>query len=202
MTTKASENSLTHNQRCFVNEYLVDRNATRAYLQAYPSVKKENTARAAASRLLANVKVWAEVEKGLKEQQKRTEITADDTLRETARVAFSDIRKLFNEDGSMKSIHELDEATAAAVSGVDLIVQKSMQGEDGNEVLLGVKKIKLWDKVSALEKLGKHFKLFVERKEVTGKDGDPIQHEHGMSEAAQALLDDIIGTTTDSPAGG
>lgn len=52
---------MTDNQKRFADEYLIDGNATRAYKAAYPSVKKDNTAAAAASRLLKNVNVAAYV---------------------------------------------------------------------------------------------------------------------------------------------
>lgn len=48
---------MTEKQKRFCEEYLIDCNATRAYLVAYPSVKKESTAAQAGSRLLRNVKV-------------------------------------------------------------------------------------------------------------------------------------------------
>jgi len=45
----------------------------------------------------------------------------------------------------------------------------------------------------------KRFEGWVEKKkhEHTGEDGKPIQHEHGLSEAAQGLLDEIIGSVDD-----
>lgn len=49
--------SVTEKQRRFCDEYLIDLNATRAYKAAYPNVKKDGTAAAAAARLLRNVKV-------------------------------------------------------------------------------------------------------------------------------------------------
>lgn len=48
---------MTEKQRRFCDEYLIDLNATRAYKAAYPNVKKDETAKAAASRLLTFVNV-------------------------------------------------------------------------------------------------------------------------------------------------
>ena len=48
---------MTEKQKIFADEYLIDLNATRAYLVAYPSVKRDEVARAAASRMLTNVNV-------------------------------------------------------------------------------------------------------------------------------------------------
>ncbi len=58
---------MTPNQRIFADEYLKDRNATRAYAAAYPRIKNPDVARAAGARLLANVNVSAYVQRRLDE---------------------------------------------------------------------------------------------------------------------------------------
>ena len=68
---------LTGQQQAFVNEYLVDRNASAAARRAGYS---EKTANVQGSRLLTNVNVSAAVEKGMKKLQKRTEITAETVI--------------------------------------------------------------------------------------------------------------------------
>lgn len=47
---------MTEKQKIFADEYLIDLNATRAYLVAYPRVKNENTAAVNGSKLLRNTK--------------------------------------------------------------------------------------------------------------------------------------------------
>ena len=66
---------MTEKQKRFCDEYLVDLNATRAYMVAYPHVKNEKTAAAAASRLLRNVKVKAYIDEQL--EKLHSEKTAD-----------------------------------------------------------------------------------------------------------------------------
>ncbi len=78
--------TLTKNQKIFVNEYLIARNGTRAYLHAYPHVKNENVAAVNANRLLRNAKIEAVIDNALEKQQKRTEITADQVLTNIKRV--------------------------------------------------------------------------------------------------------------------
>ena len=80
---------MTKKQKRFVNEYLIDLNATRAYKVAYPSVKKDETAAQAGSRMLRNVKVAAYIQERMEERQKRTEITQDRVLQELAAIAFA-----------------------------------------------------------------------------------------------------------------
>lgn len=48
---------MTDAQKRFADEYLIDCNATRAYLAAYPAVKRSETARTNGSRLLAKANI-------------------------------------------------------------------------------------------------------------------------------------------------
>ena len=56
---RRNANGLTDNQQAFCDEYLIDRNATRAYKAAYPRVKNDETAKACGSRLLTKANVSA-----------------------------------------------------------------------------------------------------------------------------------------------
>ena len=79
---------MTDAQKRFCDEYLINFNATRAYKMAYPSCKKDETANAASSRLLRNVKVKEYIYEKQKEMQKRTEVTQDMVINELAKIAF------------------------------------------------------------------------------------------------------------------
>ena len=56
---------MTEKQRRFCDEYLTDLNVTRAYREAYPTVKRDETACQAGSRLLRNVNVRAYIDERL-----------------------------------------------------------------------------------------------------------------------------------------
>lgn len=90
-------------------------------------------------------------------------ITRERVLREIARLAFSDPRRLFDEEGNLKPVHELDDDTAAAVESIDVSVLPRSSG--GHQT----RKVKLWDKKSALAKLGEHLGLFKESAAVSGE---------------------------------
>ena len=77
----ADDNKLNPNQQIFCDEYLIDRNATRAYRKAYPNVKSDDVAKAAGSRLLANVNVSAYLD-DQKEQMHRDTIASAAEIRE------------------------------------------------------------------------------------------------------------------------
>lgn len=86
-------------------------------------------------------------------------LTAERVLKEIERVAFSDTRKLHNEDGSLKRIQDWDNDTAAAVSGVKITELFAGRGED-REQIGTTKEVKLWDKMSGLTMAAKHLGLF------------------------------------------
>lgn len=79
---------LTEKQRRFCEEYLIDLNATRAYMAAYPSTKKESTASVCAAKLLRNVKVQNFLQELRQERQERTQITQDEVLAAIKDIAF------------------------------------------------------------------------------------------------------------------
>ena len=106
---------MTDAQKRFCDEYLIDINATRAYKVAYPRCKKEETANAASSRMLRNVKVQEYISKKQQEIEKRTEITQDMVIKELAKIAFLDIRKLYTENGQLKNISDIYIDTSWAI---------------------------------------------------------------------------------------
>lgn len=77
---------MTRKQKIFADEYLIDLNATRAYKVAYPSVKNDATAAAAAVRLLRNVKVREYIEKRLAEKEDALIAKQDEVLQTLTRV--------------------------------------------------------------------------------------------------------------------
>ena len=165
---------MTEKQKIFADEYLIDLNATRAYRVAYPSVKKDETAAAAAARMLRNVKVAAYIQERMQERQKRTEITQDRVLQELAAIAFAkatDYAEIKNECVRIKDTEELDEQQARAIAGI----------EEGK---FGIK-VKLNDKEKALELLGRHLGMFKDKLEVSGleeekkKLGDILEQLRG-----------------------
>lgn len=81
---------LTDKQKRFCEEYLIDRNATQAYIRAGYSVKKKITAEQNSSKLLKNTKVQAYLTELSEHQAERTQITADIVLKELAKIALTE----------------------------------------------------------------------------------------------------------------
>lgn len=150
---------LTPKQERFAQEYVVDLNATQAAIRAGYS---EDTARAQASRLLLNVDIQAHVEKARKEQTQRTGVDADTILFELLRIARSDLGQAFDDNGNLLPIKEIPEDVRRAISGVETF--EEFDGHGSERVKVGeTRKLKFWDKTRALELLGKHLGLYVER---------------------------------------
>lgn len=169
-------NVLTPQQALFVEEYLVDRNATQAAIRAKYSPK---SAAAQASELLKVPKVAKAVAAGIAARTQRLEISGDRVLQELAKIAFVDLRKAVRWGKSPNGLgaypvelvpsEELDDDTAAAVSEVALTET-------------GVK-IKLHDKRAALVDLGKHLGLFVDRVKID----NPEEIARGIAAAQKAI---------------
>ena len=140
-------------QARFIVEYLRDRNGKQAAIRAGYS-PRHATVRGAA--LLANANVRALVNEKLNEQQDRLQVKADDVLRELMRVALCDIAQVFDEGGRLKPIHQIGEEARRAISSVEVLEARGE--EDGV-----VRKIRFWSKLDALDKLGKHLRLFGEQ---------------------------------------
>lgn len=166
---------LTSKQQAFVNEYLVDLNATQAAMRAGYS---KRTAQWQGPQLLRKTHVAAAISEAKARRAARVEITQDRVLEEIARLALFDIRKLVNDDGTPRPLQELDDDTAAAIGGIDI-------ARVGNaEVGVGeVLKFKLIDKARALEMLGKHLGIF---------EKDNKQKGQGAAAELAALLSGVV----------
>lgn len=92
MEPRASVAGLSELEARFVQEFIVDMNATQAYLRSKPGAK-ETSARTESSRLLAKPNVAAAVRVAIEERSKRTEITADRAVREAWAIMTADPRE-------------------------------------------------------------------------------------------------------------
>ena len=170
---------MTEKQKIFADEYLIDLNATRAYRAAYPSVKKDETAKSAGSRMLTNVNVAAYISERMQERQQRTEITQDFVLRELmaiASVKATDYARVVEKDamteveGEMIQLYDKD-GNPVKYRTVEPILTEELT-ETQQKALAVIKKgrdgfeIKPYDKVKVLELLGKHLGMWTDKVEL------------------------------------
>jgi len=142
------KHKLTPKQKRFIEEYLVDLNGTQAAIRAGYSAK---TANRIATENLSKPVIANEIQKEQQKRSKRTEIEQDRVLQEEARLAFSDIRQIFNKDGCLIQPHLLPEDIARSVSGIDVITTTTKDGDTTTTY-----KYRFWDKGSALQRVEKH----------------------------------------------
>lgn len=158
-------------RRRFALEFLKDLNATQAALRAGYSPK---TANEQGCQLLANINVQLLIQQAMDARSQRTEITVDRVLQEVARLAFADLRALYDEHGKLKPITQLDDDTAATVAGFE-VLRRLEPGPNGEPLPLEVVKLKTWDKTANLTLLMRHLKLLTDKMEHSGDPDRPIQ---------------------------
>lgn len=158
---------LNHLQSMFVREYLIDLNATAAYKRAGYS-GAGNVAESAAARLLRNVQVASAIKNAMDSRASKLELTAERVLQEVARIAFFDVRKVYDAAGNLKAPGDWDDDIAAAMAGLDVTEEFTGKGE-ARESSGFTKKVKAWDKVSALTLAMRHKGMLNDKLELGGK---------------------------------
>ena len=152
---------MTPKQARFVDEYLIDLNASAAYLRAGYKTGNSNVC---GSRLLANASIQAAIQSAQAKLADRTGITQDRVLRELSRVAFGNKRDLMTWGPGGVSL--IDSATLTDDAAAMVAEVAETTSETGGSI-----RLKTHDKVKALELIGRHLGMFTDKVEVTGKDG-------------------------------
>jgi phage terminase small subunit len=176
-----NEHGLNEKQTRFCEEFLIDLNATQSAIRAG---YKEKTAYSMGSELLNKPEVQKYISHLKQVRSKRTEITADRVLAEFAKIAFSDVRSLYKEDGSLKRPHEMgDEALFVSSIETDELFG-FVPGSDQKEKLGETKKIRMCDKQRALENLGKHLGIYE-------KDNNQRNNDQASAEELKKIAEKI-----------
>lgn len=155
----------------------------------------DKTATEAASRLLKNSNVIARVDELRQKVAERHNVTVDKIVRELAALGFSnmlDYIRTTSDGDAYVDLSALTREQAAAISEIVVEEYKEGKGDDARDVKRT--RFKLTDKRAALVDLGKHLGMFKEVKEVTGKNGAPIQAEvtHKLDDASLAKLSGLL----------
>lgn len=147
---------MTPRQAMFVAEYLVDLNGTRA---AIAVGVPQTSAAVTASRWLKNNKIAAAIAERQARRVIKLEEYAELIDRQLATASVLDVGRLYDEQGQLIPIHLLPEDVRRAINSV----------EDETQGLKRVQRVKIIDKLRAMELLGKRAGLFTERVEHSGK---------------------------------
>lgn len=150
-------------QLCFINSFIEHRDVSRAVRDSGYFDGEEGVTQAAVIKLgaewLSEEAVINEIDRRLRVIATAAAVTQSEIVDELRKIAFLDLRELYREDGSLKDVHELGDDTAHALMAFDVV----QAGETGV-----VTKVTSNSKMKALELLGKHSSMFVER----------VEHEH------------------------
>lgn len=180
-------NKLTPRQARFVEEYLVDLNASAAARRAGYAPKNADVA---GPRLLVNVGIAAAIAAAKAKRSVSTGITQERVLRELEALAHSNHTHYHVEpDGRLVLAPGAPPNAHAAISSVKHRITSDGDGNVTREV-----EIRLWDKPSMLKLAGRHVAApgFFDRMEVTGKDGGPVQTEQVTRAEALAALNAVM----------
>lgn len=146
---------MTKKQKRFVEEYLIDLNATQAAIRAGYS---PDTAYSIGNENLKKPEIKTRIDKAMAERSKRTGVNADRVVMELAKIAFVNADDVIDFKTATVKEGALPEDLAAIQS-----VKVKTFGEDGLE-----REIKMADKIKTLELLGRHLGMFKDKVEVSG----------------------------------
>ena len=165
MSRHVTSRKLTPKRLRFVEEYPVDFNASAAYKRAGYAVKSDKVAQVEGHRLLVNPSVQAAIAVEMEKTAHRTHITQDMVLTGLANIAGLDLAEVIGEDGRLVNIHQMKEAVRRSLAGIETV--EIMVGSGDDAVPAQIRKVKLADRVRALELLGKHLAMFTDKVDVT-----------------------------------
>lgn len=149
---------MTDRQKRFVEEYLIDLNATQAAIRAGYSPQ---TAKEQGSQNLTKLNIQNAIGKAIAERSKRTGINQDRVIQELAKLAFVKMTDVVDSNGRIKSNASDDD-----LSCIEGIKYKSSSSESGSSI---EREVKIASKLKALELLGRHLGMFTDKLNLTGE---------------------------------
>ena len=171
---------LTDNQERFVQELIKGKSQREAYRIAYPKSLnwKDEVVDVNASKLFNSTKVLLRYnelhDRLIQEAEDECIVTAKEVLAELRRIGFADIKDFISFRVEKTDIGYNEDDGESIIDYAPIIDIKDSDEVDGRviqEVSISEKgtfKFKLYDKMSALEKLGKHLGMFTDKVEVMG----------------------------------
>ena len=183
-----AQRKLNPKQQRFVEEYLIDLNATQAAIRAGYSPK---TATAIASENLAKPNISAAIACAMAERSKRTGITQDRVLEELAKVAFIKLTDIVDDTGKIKA-DATDEDRAC-------IESNKYKRTDTDTGYSEEREVKASPKLKALELIGRHLGMFESHssKEQLKLNREKFEYEKEKAAGAFQEYEDMDGIEQD-----
>lgn len=151
----AKKAKLTEKQQRFVDEYLIDLNATQAAIRAGYSVK---TANEQGSQNLAKLNIQQAIAEQMAERSKRTGINQDRVVLELAKIALVKMTDIVDSQGRIKS-----DASPDDLACIESVKYKESESDTGSSI---EREVKIASKLKALELLGKHLGMWNDKLDV------------------------------------
>ena len=157
--------NLTPKQQRFVEEYLIDLNATQAAIRSGYS---EKTAKSIGQENLTKPDIQKAIEEAQNKRQEQTQIDAAYVLKRLVEIDQMDVLDIMDDQMKIRPVNEWPKVWRQYVVNLE-----NLELSDGEGCF---KKIKWPDKVKNLELLGKHVSVgaFKDKIEHSGPNGGPI----------------------------
>ncbi len=159
------QHKYTDMERKFVAEYLIDQSKTNAAIRAGSKAKEPKKI---GWEVYQREHVRKAIDWHINQLFDINSVTVERIIREVSIVAFADMDLIYNEDGSVKPFAEWPEQCRRATAGVETDELFEGVGDDREQVGF-TKKFKQWDKMKALELLGKHRKMWTDKVEISSR---------------------------------
>lgn len=156
-TLQELKKELNEKQKIFCAEYVVEWNATKSYLKAYPNEKTDNTAAVNGNRLLRNAKISQYIEYIKTDYEFLCGISKTKQLNELYKIAYSSIRHLHNNWIKLKDWDDIIKNDPDALDAVESTETKTETRniEGKNDVKVEFIKLKLYSKQAAIAEINK-----------------------------------------------
>lgn len=159
---------MTKKQKRFIEEYLIDLNATQAAIRAGYS---PDSAYSIGSENLRKPEIRARIDVAMAERSKRTGINQDRVLLELAKLGFVNIGDVIN-TSTAEIRADAREEDLACIQSV-----KVKPNEWGTE-----REIKMYDKKAALVDIGRHLGMFKDKVEISGLEEEKTKLDDILSQ--------------------
>lgn len=168
---KRNLHNLTTRQQVFCDLYRASEdpemrgNAKRCYMSAFNA--SASSAEHNGPRLLKNVHVTAFLSHKREQAVASVDITEERILQELACLAFFDPARMFDANGNLLHVPDMDEQMRRALMGIDVV--RSSMGKDEDKIEFTTSKVKLSTKTPNLELLMKYMGMLKEKVEHSGE---------------------------------
>ena len=173
-------NKLTYKQQRFIEEYVIDGNATQAAIRAGYN---EKTARFIGAENLTKPNIKLLIEQKRQEQTEKAGVTAEALIKELATIGYSRVTDYLKVDdydvivgytNDSEGNPDMSRPITKKIRGVEVFKTNDMP-EDKRAAIAEIRQtkdgisLKLHDKIKAIELLGRNLGIFKDKLEVNGE---------------------------------